>query len=221
MARRKPKQKNDRDAKVAAITKQSAKLRKTLKSLDELAGVENAKWLATDQAEVADFFGISVNTLSIWRKMGMPGARGGWPLDQIAKWLRKDGPWRRFGAAGVDELDADGPDSPALEESRRWRAKLLEQEFRKREGELVDVGYVSVPADRIMARLRRCGEQLGVRFGPEAQIMVNDAIDDCKRTITGIRRNGNGAVHGPELVGPDTDGVGNSGGADDEPVGGG
>lgn len=40
--------------------------------------------------EVAAWFGVSEDTVSLhWRKLGMPGDDGDWPLQDIARWLAK------------------------------------------------------------------------------------------------------------------------------------
>lgn len=68
-----------------------------------------------------------------------------------------------------------------LEARRDWirtRIKTLRREY-------VRVGELHEKLSRVSAALLRAGEQLGRRFGPEAQELFNAALDAGVRAITG------------------------------------
>lgn len=68
-----------------------------------------------------------------------------------------------------------------LEARRDWirtRIKTLRREY-------VRVGELQEKLTRVSAALLRAGEQLGRRFGPEAQELFNSALDAGVRAITG------------------------------------
>lgn len=85
--------------------------------------------------------------------------------------------WARSGPP-VDDESVAGPASPMLEKVREetWRIKQLER--RKLEGELVDRADVAASMAIVSERLRRAGDQLGRRYGEEAQGLLLEAIED-------------------------------------------
>ncbi len=47
----------------------------------------SAKWIAASLGEVAEFFGVSRDTVrKEWTKRGMPGGKGSFPLSSIFRW---------------------------------------------------------------------------------------------------------------------------------------
>jgi hypothetical protein len=69
----------------------AAKTPEELESLAALlkpASADSSKWVASTLSEVAEFFGLSVQTVKQWRLESppMPGGDGKYPLPEIVKW---------------------------------------------------------------------------------------------------------------------------------------
>ena len=143
-----------------------------------------AKWKAADQSEVAEFFGVSINTVQNWCAAKCPGVPGNYPLSEIAKWLRTTGPWRKNIKPEVidDPLLTEG-DSPGLERYRQAKASLAEIELEKMRGNVLPLETVRENLARWASLIRRMGETLGKRHGPEAARVVNETLEECGRII--------------------------------------
>lgn len=151
-------------------------------------GKKRARHIVANQAEVGEFFRVSLDTVASWRKKGMPGASGRYDLAEILVWLRSDGPWRPRGGGDLtggplDELIVAAGDSPNLERYRLAKAQLAELELERQKGSLLPREKVRSGLGRFAAILRQLGERLGKRHGPEVFGSVNDALDDCQRVI--------------------------------------
>ena len=168
--------------KANPILDKAAKLRDALRKIDEATGNRTA-WTADSQQQVSEFFGVSVNTVMNWAKQGMPGQRGTYRLDLIAHWLRSDGPWQRYEKTENDPLLTDGSDSPALEQYRIWKARHAELDYKERCGDLVERGKSRDVLARWAVLIRRMGERLGKRYGPECAAAVNDTLIECVEII--------------------------------------
>jgi len=165
-------------AKPKTILERAKALRAALKGLDE-AGGTRLLWTAETQGEVAEFFGVSVDTVKNWAKQKMPGKPRAYRLDQIAIWLRTEGPGSKaLRLASDDPLLGDG-DSPALERYRLAKAKHAELDLEHRKGELIDVSKCRDILAQWAAVIRKTGDRLSRRFGIEANLIVSDAIDAC------------------------------------------
>lgn len=101
-----------------------------------------AKYLARTLGQVAEFFGVEVQTVKEWRKHpDMPGKAGAWPLDEIARWKL----YRASRANGAGDGDGE-PKGTELVAQRR--AVLLDIEIAQKKGELIEVDIV----ERLVAR---------------------------------------------------------------------
>lgn len=134
---------------------------------------------AATQSEVAEWFDVSVDTVArSWRKKGMPGDEGAWPLQDIAQWLAKV-----YGKR----------DSPAAEEAASARAFQLRQqgEFarlkkERLEGTLVELAQVQL---EISEALILTGDQL-LRVGADVlPILPADRAADIVQEIERRIRN--------------------------------
>ena len=119
-----------------------------------------------------------------------PPKRGGTPVKEyyvrgvIEAWYRKH--------AAVDGA-SDVPDgaSQTLKDQyvreqirdRRASADRAELDLARVRGEMLPADDVAPVFDRIGARLKRAGEQLQQRFGPDAAAVLEDAIEDATRTL--------------------------------------
>ncbi len=78
----------------------------------------------------------------------------------------------------ADPLMDVASDSPALERYRTARAKLAELDYEKACRTVLPVAEVRAAVTNMTGPLRRAGEELGRRFGAEAQKVLNDAISN-------------------------------------------
>lgn len=174
-------------AKPKTVLERAKEIRGVLRNLEEAAGTKLA-WTADKQSEVAEFFGVSVDTVKNWAKQKMPGKPRAYRLDLIAIWLRTEGPGSRsFRDNADDPLLADG-DSPALERYRLAKAKHAELDLQERQGTLVEVGRCRDMLSRWAVVIRRMGERLSKRYGNEAALTVNESLAECKSIAESITR---------------------------------
>lgn len=132
------------------------------------------------QAEVADAFDVSLSTVAYWRKSGMPGRAGAWPLRAICRWLRgPDGPW---GHADEEMLSVGG-NSPALERYRLARAEEAEIGVLERKKEIMSTERAREMLGRWGDRIRAAGVTLGRHHGAEAQATLTEALEDCGKIL--------------------------------------
>jgi phage terminase Nu1 subunit (DNA packaging protein) len=122
---------------------------------------------------------VSIDTVKNWAKQGMPGKPGAYDLCEIIPWMRK-----RFGekTSGDPLLDAE-VDSPGLERYRLAKAALAELDLAERNRTLLPLEEGRAALSRWASIIRRLGEQLGKRFGPDATTAVNDAILECQHVV--------------------------------------
>jgi hypothetical protein len=90
---------------------------------------------------------------------------------------------RKFKQLDEDDELLAGGDSPALERYRDERAKLAKLDRLEREQELLPRDKTHAGLIQIASILRTMGEQLQKKFGPEAQEMVDNALENAARTI--------------------------------------
>lgn len=113
----------------------------------------------------------------------MPGRPKAYPLDEIARWLRADGPWRpqaqRMTAEDEPELVGYG-DSPELERFRAARADLAEMERDERRGKLISaerLREICLTVGDVIKSLRR---RLVKKFGVAAGEVVDGGLRDLR-----------------------------------------
>ena len=76
-----------------------------------------------------------------------------------------------------------GDGSPALERYRAARADLAELDLEERRGDLVDRREFQALLLRTAHILRGLGESLQRQYGPDAQGLLDEAIDDVEREV--------------------------------------
>ena len=153
--------------------------------------------------EVALFAGVTVPCVDQWVRRGMPRVQiedGGKSEDatrfiynacDVFQWYRTKGPGSKYerrakpvnGQSALefgedDEAMLVGPVTPAQERYRHWKAKFAELEYGKKSAALVPVEDMQTVVSALASHIRAAGEQLGVRFGPEAQRLLNDSLDE-------------------------------------------
>jgi phage terminase Nu1 subunit (DNA packaging protein) len=144
---------------------------------------EKSAYIAAKQAQVAEFCGVSFDTVKSWAKQGMPGSPGAYDLSAIVQWLRTKGPWRQHLKVDSDDpLLSDG-DSPGLERYRLAKAAIAELDLEERKGNLLSREKVRAILIRWATIIRRLGERLAKHFGNQAAGMVNDSLGECQAVI--------------------------------------
>lgn len=153
-----------------------------------IAQSSRKRWQAQNQTEVAEFFGVSVDTVHLWRKKGMPGSSGRYDLHDVLAWLRSDGPWRPkiiepSQSAGLDDLIVASGDSPNLERYRLAKAQLAELELEGKRRAVVPRDMARAALGRVASLWRRYGERLGKRHGPEELASFNETLGEAQQVI--------------------------------------
>ena len=85
-----------------------------------------------------------------------------------------------------EEADPDveggtAPNSKNLEELRKWKAKRARLEYERLEGVLIPRAQVREGLLLTAVQIRKGGEKLLKRFGPEAAKVLDDALDAASR----------------------------------------
>lgn len=162
----------------------------------------DSRWTVYSQKDLASAVGVDPSTVSQWVRAGLPREKAGKNRHRycipcaVAFRLRSvESMQSQPGALSIeDELLAGSSDSPALERYRLARAKLSELELEERRESLIPRDRVRNGLSRFALILRQLGERLGQRYGPEATLSVNDALDDCQRVVDD-EFGGNGLQH--------------------------
>lgn len=154
------------------------------------SGKREKRWIAKSQSEVAEFFGVALDTVQAWRKKRMPGAPGRYDLAEILSWLRSEGPWRQR-EESTDRL------ATAVDRRREYQAQLEELKLRKELGGLIPREHVHETYQLLADKLRTVGDTLQRIYGEAALEILNDALDsarDCihERFATGVPLDGAG-----------------------------
>lgn len=163
------------------FVKRARALRLQLKDLDSQCDTRIV-WTADSQLEVAEFFGVSIDTVKSWTRKNMPGAPKAYRLDKIAQWLRTEGPGSSRIQASDDPLLGEG-ESPALERYRLAKAQHAELDLEERRGNLIDKSKCRDVLSMWAGVIRKLGESIGRRFGVEAHREINDALDECASIV--------------------------------------
>ena len=163
---------------------------KTAKPPD--AWVENGKLVVRTIAVLAAATGVSTRTVREWIARGCPGAAGRYVVPDIVAWAKAT-VWCK---ADSDDplLDGGSEGSPALEEYRRVRADIARRELAKLDRQLVPVADLQALLTDGAAVIRKAGESLGRKFGPEAQQILNEAVDAAAALIERLEESDDGSA---------------------------
>ena len=148
--------------------------------------MENGKRVARTIGVVASVVGCSGRNISEWLSRGCPGEHGHYVLPDIIEWA-KSSVWSKPETSSGDPLLDDADGSPALEEYRRAKAALARLELAEKEKRLVRVEDVIDPLMEGASVVRAAGERIGRLYGPEAQAIVNEAVEEF---VAGLNRIG-------------------------------
>jgi len=85
----------------------------------------------------------------------------------------------------ASENDAllQGGNSPALERYREYKADLAMLELEERQGKLARRDVIRQGLGKIAAIIRSAGDALQRRFGPEAQAIVEETLDEAQTYV--------------------------------------
>lgn len=147
----------------------------------------------TNLAQVAKALAISKRQFQNYMDQGCPGRssdrgkqNGHFYLPEIIEWCREN-VWKP--RPTLDDFGdplaptGDGFNSPALEEYRKWRAKLAELDFNERNKKLVDVSTINAALIGIAQTLRVAGEQIARGYGNGPIEILNEALDEAEEQI--------------------------------------
>jgi hypothetical protein len=90
---------------------------------------------------------------------------------------------KRLAASDDDDPTLAGVASPALERKRQIECLRLELLLQRDQGMWIDRTVIHGGFGRIGGILRAAGEALLRQFGPAAQKIINDALDNCEREV--------------------------------------
>ena len=136
------------------------------------------KWTVSTLEQVAAFFGKSYQTVRrSWSNNGMPGEKGAYPLDQIARW-RID-----VAEAVASRSSASSDDGDSLDKLRRTQAALKALELQEKRNALIDRDRVHISLVRLASLLRSAGDRLQAEYGADAQSILDEALDDFERLV--------------------------------------
>jgi phage terminase Nu1 subunit (DNA packaging protein) len=133
------------------------------------------------QAEIAVHFGVSIKTVQEWLGKGCPyvprktGKPGQYDITKIDEWRRE-----QKGLSDADPL-LNGPDSPALEEYRKWKAKREKFSYHKDRKKFLPLDSVVQGLAIFSSTMRQAFDALQRQFGHEALAIVSKALDDSER----------------------------------------
>lgn len=145
--------------------------------------VEAHTWVTQDKPIVAEFFGVSVDTIEAWQHKGMPYVAGGkgrrntYDLRACARWIaaRKANQGNEL-AASVDVR------------YREEKLRVAELHRRKLEGELVDKSIWAEEMTRLGSLIRLAMERLHKRYGNQFVNDIAEICDELERTELGAKQ---------------------------------
>lgn len=145
-----------------------------------MGGVRNRgkiKWRVDTLSEVAEFFGVSTDTVRHWRGDGMPGVARKWDLAAIARW--RIGRAEKRIVKSAPRADGEGYADPRDRE-KHWKAEIARLEYETRIGK-------NVPRETYEHDLAaRCGwfqqviSLLGAQLAP---LVAHQSVRQCRRII--------------------------------------
>jgi hypothetical protein len=108
---------------------------------------------------------------------------------------------RKLSGPISDDPSMAGIRSPATERKRRLECKKLKLQLARERGTVIDRKTVHAGHGRIGSILRVAGEALARQFGPAAQKILNDALDNCERETDRMLAHNGDSVSSDELRG--------------------
>lgn len=148
-------------------------------------GSGGARWVASTLSEVAEFFGLAVQTVKQWRTESppMPGDRGNYPLNEIVKWRERK----------LSQSDLTAAKKQADLEAVKVTTEQRRLELAKDRGEVVEIAEVERWAATALIECREMVMQLPQMIAgaspPEIRDFARDETDrHCRAVLTMLRR---------------------------------
>jgi hypothetical protein len=184
--------KSKRDELLAAL--QSTE--KKVAELRDLLGLPPRVHTVETQADVAEFFGVSLHTVNSWRKMAtpLPGKGGSnnrpgeYDLKACFDWYILHGPGRRRGRVSdeYDPLMDVDDNTPALERWRLARAQAAELDLAERHGQIVSVELFQEAMQAAFGPLRRFAEQQIIEHGNGTANAWTEAVEQFTKGVESV-----------------------------------
>lgn len=122
---------------------------------------------------VAEFFGVDYQTVRrSWKNQGMPGRSKRYRLEEIARWLVK------YKEAEKLAIEKRNGELKKVDRFRDAKAELAEITLRERKGELIDREAMHESLIKLSGLLRGAGERLQRAYGKEAQLILDETLDE-------------------------------------------
>jgi hypothetical protein len=140
---------------------------------------EQQKWTCTTLSEVAEFFGLNVQTVKQWRMESppMPGAEGSYPLPAIVKW--REDKFRNM------ELSAEKKRQE--QELRQITIDRKKLDLEVRQGQLIERKEVERDVALIFARVKNRTDSLPAEVATlvpaEQKIPVKRLVEEKVKTM--------------------------------------
>lgn len=176
---------NESDASCLAELLASAESPDDLQAVEQLLAEQEArrarqpKWTAATLAEVADFFGLALQTVKQWRTESppMPGGEGGYPLKEVVAWrLAKLQSNSTSDAKKLAEVEAIRlVNERRTMENAHKRGLLIEREEIERD--------MSLLWSRLSARLQGIGERIAGLVPAEMKATTKQRVEQEVRVI--------------------------------------
>lgn len=128
------------------------------------------------QAEVAKHFKVQRSTVHTWLQ------RDDFPCKEAPFSLRKIEQWRESQRVESELMDSDA-DSPWLERLRQMKALQEEIKLEQLRGSVVEVDQMRTDLLRLVEKMRRATELLGVRYGSGAASIINDVLEEWEQSL--------------------------------------
>ncbi|HOR65943.1 MAG: hypothetical protein BWY90_00048 [Deltaproteobacteria bacterium ADurb.BinA014] len=159
------------------------------KNWENLEGqISVANIFAVPSRILQKIFGITRSGLSRWIDSGCPRLESGsYDLPAVIKWREK----KLKGA--IDEED------PKIKYVRIM-GQLKELDLAQKEGRLVSVPAIHAVHVRMAQLLRGVGERLGLKYGADAQVMLNDTLIEFERELEGFIEAQESSIAGGDLA---------------------
>ncbi len=126
--------------------------------------------------EVADFFGVAVDTIDLWKRKGCPyegitGVESKYDLEKVAKWLAH----QKVIQIGGDDLQD--------QKLKAERLKLAEIKRKQLEGSLIDRNQLMGALVSWISLIRKGTQRFQRNFGDEAVEQLNELLDETMEAI--------------------------------------
>ena len=144
--------------------------------------VEQLTIETTDKVKVADFFGVTTESIANWQNKGMPyiaGGKGGrnhYDLASCAKWICKQRAGRTTESDSLKDVEA---------EYRNEKRLIVELQRRKLQGELVDRAAYQQQMATVLDELRKQMDLMVRTWGSDWLIDMERAITQIEAKLLG------------------------------------